>query len=44
MKKFDVLAGANGPEIKKTILGGVASVLAVLFSIWILNREYQNFR
>jgi hypothetical protein len=44
MKKLDALAGASGPDIKKTLLGGLASVLAVILSIWMLSKELSNFR
>ncbi len=44
MKKLDVLAGATGPDIKKTLMGGVGSILAVIFSIWLLSKELNNFR
>ena len=43
MKKLDALASASGPDIKKTLLGGIASILAVLFSIWMLSKELSNF-
>jgi hypothetical protein len=44
MKKLDALVSASGPEIKKTLFGGLGSVLAVLFSIWILSKELSSFR
>lgn len=44
MKKLDALAGGNGPDIKKTFIGGIGSLLAILLSIWILNKEIGNFR
>ena len=43
MKKLDVLATANSPDIKKTLLGGIATMIAVLFSIWMLSKELNNF-
>ena len=44
MKKLDALASATGPDIKKTLFGGIASLLAVLLSIWMLSKELGNFR
>lgn len=43
MKKLDALANATGPDIRKTIFGGIASILAVLFSVWILSKELSNY-
>lgn len=44
MKKLDVFADASGPDIKKTIFGGIASIFAILLSIWMLSKELSNFR
>lgn len=44
MKNLDALAGGSGPDIKKTFIGGIGSILACIISIWLLNKEISNFR
>ncbi len=44
MKKLDALVSASGPEIRKTFFGGIGSILAIILSIWILSKEFSNFR
>ena len=44
MKKLDALAEASGPDIKKTLLGGAFSILAIFLSILMLSKELGNFR
>lgn len=43
MKRLDILAKPEGPEIRKTLIGGLATLLMIVFYIFLLLKEYDNF-
>lgn len=44
MKNFDVLSQPHNFYTKKTIYGGIASIIIILLFLIILNKEFSNLK
>jgi hypothetical protein len=44
MRKFDVLTKPDNFYTRKTLVGGLASLLVIFSTVFILVKEFQNFK
>ena len=44
MKGLDILTSPNKRAVKNTLIGGILTIILIIFSLYLLINEYSNFK